>query len=95
MRKLIVVSVIFDGRNITPEHLRALGFTYYSSDASSSILVIGGAGYIGSHGESVASLGRDVVVTTRRDIAPRWAPLRSWRRHGDVDLTQRTLRRAR
>jgi UDPglucose 6-dehydrogenase len=31
MRKLMKTPVIFDGRNIySPEHMRTLGFTYYS-----------------------------------------------------------------
>ena len=60
MRKLMRGPVIFDGRNIyNPEQLRAARLHLHLDGPSvSAVLVTGGRGYIGSHGQGPAPSGR-------------------------------------
>ena len=64
IKKLMKTPVVFDGRNIyNPDQLRGLGFTYYSMGPPMSVLVTGGAGYIGSHTvKALRATGADVVI---------------------------------
>ena len=64
IKKLLKTPVIFDGRNIyNSEQLRGLGLRLLRDGPAVSILVTGGAGYIGSHTvKALRAAGRDVVV---------------------------------
>ena len=65
--------VIFDGRNLyNPEQLRGLGFTYLFDGPPVSVLVTGGAGYIGSHAvKALRAAGQDVVIYDNLQRRPR------------------------